>query len=119
MVSAILIILVMAGYFIVTYFTIKFIGNRKGGINPFFRILIISFLAALLWGIGIAGTDSEPGFALPAPNIIAITLMLSEGYFRGVLNGIYILVFWWVFLFIILVIRHLIKSRRNLKMSDQ
>jgi hypothetical protein len=84
------------GYIVVCYFIIRFISNLLMNANYYLRIVIISFLSALFLGIGIAGTGGEPGFGFPAPNILALILMLSLKNYNGVIVGLYVFGSWWI-----------------------
>lgn len=111
--DAIQLILVLTIYFLITYFIIKVISKFTVDFNPYLRLLTLSFFYALFWGIGIAGSDGDPGFAFPAPNIIAIGLMISIDFYRGAFTtGLYILIFWWTIFFLVMLIRHLVKKRK-------
>ena len=74
--DAIQFILLLAGYILIAYFITKFISKLTFTLNRYFKLIILSFLYAWLWGISIAATGGDPGFALPAPNIVAIDLCL-------------------------------------------
>jgi len=73
-------------------------------LNRYFQILIISFLYALFWGIGFAGSGGDPGFAFPVPNIVAIILMAINKFYQGILTGLIILGFWWLIIFAVMLI---------------
>jgi hypothetical protein len=103
-------IFVLGVYILVGYFGIKLISKWTLKLNIYLRLLILSFFYALFWGIGIAGTDGNPGFAFPAPNIIAIGLMGSIDFFRGVITGLVILVIWWAIFFAIMLLKHFSKN---------
>ena len=109
--DSIQLILLLAGYILVVYLIIKFIRNLITDLNPYLRLLLVSFIYALFWGVGIAFNGGDPGFAFPAPNIVAIALMLSDGFYRGLLTGLYILSFWWTIIFIVCLARQLIKNK--------
>ena len=111
--DAIQFILLVGGYILVTYFILKFISKWTVHSNPYLRLLILSFIYALFCGLGIAGTGGDPGFGLPVPNILAIALMFSNGFYRGVRVALYILGFWWALIFVVMLIRHIINKRHK------
>ena len=105
-------------FLVAGYFISKNIATKKCKLNEYVRISIRALSYALFFGIGIAGTDADPGFAIPVPNIIAILLMLSEGYYEGVLTGLIILLFWWTIIFSIMAIKLFLRTRRQRKHGD-
>jgi hypothetical protein len=118
--DAIQFILLLTGYILVAYLIIKFISKFIiARINSYLRLLTLSFLYALFWGIGIAGSGGDPGFAFPVPNIVAIALMISIGFYRGVVTtGLYIFLFWWAIIFLFMLIKHFIKKESRFKQAD-
>ena len=115
MTHTLLIITIPIGYIVFCYFLIKIIGNWTRDLNHYLRQIILSFLYALFLGIGIAGSDAEPGFGLPAPNIIAILLMIRDRFYQGVITGLLILCFWWILIFLFMLVIH---SYRKKKLID-
>jgi len=105
-------ILYIAGYVLIAFLLLKSISILTANINPYIRFFILSFLYSLFCGIGIAGNDGDPGFAFPAPNIVAITLMYKDNFYRGIEIAFYILAFWWLLIFAIMYISHIIKQRK-------
>jgi hypothetical protein len=105
-------------YIVIGYFGIRLVSKWISNLNVYIRMLIVSFCYALFWGIGISASGGDPGFALPAPNIIAIGLMISIGFYYGVIEGLIILGFWWILIFTIMFIRHLIKKKHLQKMES-
>ncbi len=100
-------ILVIGAYILVSYFAIKLIDKWTLKLNIYFRLLILSFCYALFWGIGIFFTGGgEPGFAFPAPNIIAIGLMGYNGFYRGILTGLGVLGIWWTIFFVFMFVKN-------------
>ena len=106
-------ILVLGAYILVSYFAIKLISKWTLKLNIYFRLLILSFSYALFWGIGIAFTGGDPGFAFPAPNIITIGLMGFMGFANGILTGLSILGIWWTMIFVFMLVRNLINKRKQ------
>ena len=100
-------------YIAIGYFSVELISKHISKFNIYSRLIIISFCYALFWGIGISATGGDPGFGFPAPNIIAIGLMIRIGYYSGAVDGLIILAFWWILIFVIMYIRHLIKMKKN------
>jgi hypothetical protein len=82
-------------------------------LNPYLRLITLSFFYALFWGIGIAGSGGEPGFGLPAPNIIAIFMMLYDRFYHGVFIGLLILCFWWTIIFLFMLIKNLYRKKSS------
>ena len=111
--------LLVGGYLLVTFFIIKFFSRLTIDFHPIPGILIRSFLYALFWGVGIAGSSGHPGFALPAPNIVALGLMAYIGFYQGVLTGLIILGFWWAIIFIVMFIRQMIRKRKAIEQEIQ
>lgn len=95
-------ILVLTAYIGITYFLIRLVRKYTSGNHKYFRLLSLSFAYALFWGLGIAaaGNGGDSGFALPAPNLVALGLMASAGYYQGLMKGLIILGFWWTIIFI-------------------
>lgn len=94
----VLFMLLVVGYIGVTYYLMRVVNKNTTGFNVWMRLCIQSFGYALFWGIGIAGSGGDPGFALPAPNIVALGLMTSIGFYSGLVTGGFILMFWWAFI---------------------
>ena len=111
-------ILLIGGYILIAYFIIKFISKLTVDINSYLRLLILSFFYALFWGLSIAASGGDPGFGFPAPNIVAIGLMLSISFYRGVVTGLYILGFWWIIIFAVMLVRNILK-RRTIKLQQK
>ncbi|KAA3622893.1 MAG: hypothetical protein DWQ02_25430 [Bacteroidetes bacterium] len=102
--------LVINGYLILVFLIIKLVKARLANGHPLVRIISLSFIYALFLGVGIVGSGGDPGFGFPAPNIVAIILMLTIGYFNGVINGIVLIIIWWGILFISMFIGSFIPS---------
>jgi hypothetical protein len=98
---------------------IKFINKGIIDLNPYLRLIILSFFYALFWGIGIAGSGAEPGFGLPVPNIVAIFLMFNDRYYQGVINGFIILCVWWTIIFLFILMKHILKKRNSTNNNTQ
>jgi hypothetical protein len=112
MLSTLLILTIPLSYFLICYFLTRFISKWTIHLNPYLRLITLSFFYALFWGIGIAGSSAEPGFGLPAPNIIAILMMLNDRFYQGVINGLLILCFWWTIIFLFMLIKQLYRKKR-------
>ena len=97
-------------YVAVSYLIIILVKNYTENINKHLRLLILSFIYASFWGIGIAANGGDPGFALPAPNIVALGLMASDGLYRGVLSGLIILGFWGIIIIIVMYLKQAKKT---------
>ena len=106
-------ILVLWLYILFTYFGIRLISKWTLNLNIYLRLAILSFYIALFWGIGIAGSNGHPGFAFPAPNFLAIGLMVFTGFYRGAVMGIGIFCIWWTLFFVLLLVRYMIKKKKQ------
>ena len=113
MLSTLLILTIPLSYFIICYFLTRFISKWTIHLNPYLRLITLSFFYALFWGVGIAGSGAEPGFGLPAPNIIAILMMLNDRFYQGVITGILILCFWWTIIFLFMFIKQLNREKKS------
>ena len=111
--GTILFIIVVAGYILAAIFVIKLITKATECINPYLRLLVLSFFYALFWGISIAATGGDPGFGFPAPNGISIAIMYSIGFDYGVITGFYILIAWWVVIFLVMLAIHTFKRKQT------
>jgi hypothetical protein len=107
------IILILWVYILTTYFGIRFISKKIHNFNIYLRLSILSFCMALFWGIGIAGSDGHPGFAFPAPNILAIGFMVFAGFYNGVLIGFEIFCIWLTLFFVLLLVRYFINKKKQ------
>src|SRR5438270_13454588 len=110
-------LLLLVIYVLISYLFLKFISKRTTNLNPYLRLLLLSFLYALFWGIGIAANGGDPDFALPAPNMWAIVLMYNDKLYHGVKFGLFVLIFWWVIIFIIMLIKYLMKKKNQVQTS--
>ncbi|HAO07900.1 MAG TPA: hypothetical protein DCQ50_13170 [Chryseobacterium sp.] len=107
-------ILVLFAYILGSYFATKQISKWTLKWNVYLRLLILSFSYALFWGVGIAFTGGDPGFAFPFPNLITIGLMGFMGFYWGILTGLAILGIWWILFFVFLLVRNLINKKKQL-----
>ena len=106
-------ILLLTGYILLTYYIVKYVAKLTINFKSYLRILLLSFFYALFWGIGFAGSGGDPGFAFPVPNIVAIILMASIGFYDGILIGLIVFGFWWTIIFIVMVVDRQINKRQN------
>jgi hypothetical protein len=111
--ESIYIILGILGYVLACWLIPKFIRKLIPNEKIYLRLLVLSFIYALFYGIGIAGSDGHPGFAFPVPNIIALYLMYDIGFYSGMVIGFYILLFWWVTILSFMLIRQLLRKKKN------
>lgn len=102
----------LTAYLAIAYLVIRLTQKHTQHKNKYFRLLLLSFLYALILGPGIAGSGGDPGFAFPAPNIVALGLMMSIGFYKGIVSGLIILSFWWVIIFMVMFIRQLIRNKK-------
>lgn len=112
-IQIILLLLALVIYIVTAYFIILLVKKRTVDTNKYFRLVVLSFVYSLFWGLGIAGSNGNPGFAIPAPNIVAIGLMLSSGFYKALLRGLVILSFWWTIIFVSMLIRQIYKNRKS------
>jgi hypothetical protein len=103
--DAIQVIIALSGYCILTYFIFKYVSRATVHFNPSLRIVIRSLLYALFLGIGLFTNGGDPGFGFPAPNIVALGLMLYIGHYSGILFDVYILCFWWIVIAVIMFVK--------------
>ena len=104
-VAIILILYILAGYL-----TITVAPKVTRTYNPFLRMLLLSFLLAMVFGIGVAATGGDPGFAFPVPVIVAVFTTNPD---LIVNSAIIPFGFWWTLFFLVLLIRHFIRMYKN------
>lgn len=99
-------IIVIGFYITVSILIVNGIRSRLSTRNRIIRLILISLLYTLLFGIGIVGYDGgEPGFALPVPvflAIIGVFITKTQHYYKA---AIIPLAFWWVLIFTIMLIK--------------
>ena len=103
-------------YIIFGILVIKYLKRKIKPNNYWSKALIMSFIYALIFGIGIVGGSySEPGFALPSPILLAGIVDVFIGTDLSIMtNGILIpLLFWWILIFAIMSSINFIKSRKK------
>lgn len=83
--------------------------------HHYLRLLILSFVYTLIFGIGIVGGFGDPGFAFPFPIIITLAAYIAYPIpFKLVINGLIIpLFFWWALIYTVMSIRHIIVSQKK------
>src|SRR5688572_18804948 len=102
----VLLVLLMFGYLVGAFLTIRYVNKQLVGKRLYLKLLILASLNALFFGIGIIGSfehPGDPGFALPAPNLIAIisTFFLDWGFIDTIIPlGIFVC--WWILIYAIL-----------------
>jgi hypothetical protein len=97
-------------YFVGAYLLVIFVKKNIPRTRVKSRIASLSFLYAFFYGLGIAASGGDPGFGMPAPNGVAIAMMLWVKNYNGVFIGLEILAAWWIFIAVIMVVRHMIAS---------
>ena len=107
-----ILVLILIAYFSLGIICSKLLGWIIKTTNPIIRIGIFSFFYAFYFGIGIAGTGGEPGFAFPCPIILVGFLTNSE---RIVYSVLIPLLFWWVVIFLLMLLKHQLKKRKTTK----
>lgn len=112
MLDVIQFIIVLTAYIAVSCFIIWLIKRYLVHANKYFRLLTLSFVYALFLGISIALSGGHPGFAFPAPNIIALGLMVISGFYSGIIKGLIILCIWWVVFFVFMLIRLALNKKK-------
>ena len=104
-------ILLLAAYIAISHIIIKCIKKHIVYSNQYLRQLTLSFVYALFWGIGFFGGGADDtGYILPAPNILALGIMMSIGFYRGIMIGLLVVLFWWLLFFIFMLILRFIKN---------
>ena len=111
------IFLIVMVYFTACFFAVRLIKKIIKGINLYLQIVVLTFFYALFYGFGIVATGGDPGFGFPAPNLISIILMWNF-IVDGNLIDIYILLFWWLLIFLIILIRFLVTKGKRVKIPS-
>lgn len=108
-------IIVAVAYIIGTYYLIRFIRIRLRAINRYLGVVILSFVYALFFGLGILGSGGDPGFALPFPiTLTALIYVWDWVPWTHFINGVIIpLTFWWFLFLLMMMIRQFIAARRT------
>jgi len=90
-------------YALFCYFVIKYARRELDRHPNAKRLTLLSLLYSLLFGLSIFGSGGEPGFALPATNLIAFVLFIVYSGKLFVLEFIIgTTFFWWFFIYIFL-----------------
>src|SRR5688572_14447215 len=103
----------LLGYVLIGYGLIRFIRIKTRLFMPIPRLLLISLLYALIFGVGILGSGGDPGFAFPFPLLLTGTLYILE-WRETILfvNGFLIpLALWWSILFVLMLVNHFIRKK--------
>ncbi|HEY9113197.1 MAG TPA: hypothetical protein VIN10_00770 [Bacteroidales bacterium] len=114
-------ILIIVSYFILCFILIQLIRKKMIPSSRLLRILLTTLIVAILFGVGIfGGSNAEPGFALPAPIIIAFIFDILEGNETSfILRGsILPLLFWWILFFFASYIFLFFESKRKTKVEN-
>jgi len=116
MIDNVILFVIVMGYLIAGNYPSKFILKRLASTNPYLKLLVLSFCYAMIFGIGILGSNGgDPGFAFPFPIILAALIYIWEWpevkfFITGV---VFPLGFWWTLIFIVMLMKDAIKRRRN------
>lgn len=113
--------LIILAYILFSYFILKYVSKKNLIVQPYLRLFTVSFFYALLLGPSIITSGGgEPGFAIPAPNLVAIIINPIYFNLNLILSTLAILVFWWLIIFIGMSINHFftIKSLKKELQKD-
>ena len=117
--ESVVIILGIIVYVLGCWLVPRFVRKRTSAEKHYLRLVALSFIYALFYGIGIAGSGGHPGFAFPVPNIIALYLMYDIGFYSGMVIGLYVLLVWWVIVFGFMLIRQKFRKRKEANLQHQ
>ena len=81
--------------------------------NPYLRVLLVSFLCAAFYGIGLVGpSEPEPdSFVLPAPVGLAVADDLYTN--KNVKSNLIFLLIWWTIIGSLMYAREVIKRHES------
>lgn len=108
---------IISAYIFIGYYLTRFIRKQITTSNPYRRLAILSFTYSMIFGLGIAGGGGDPGFALPFPIILTgIFDLWMRVELRIFIRGFFIpLIFWWIVIFVIMLLRDLLEGRLKIK----
>lgn len=100
------------GYFLLAFLVIKIIRRHVRASHWLLRCLILSFAYGLFFGPGAVGGGGDPGFAMPAPVVIA-AWYATKGQLLN--NSVFPFLFWWAVVFSFMVTVRAVKLIRKKK----
>ena len=108
-----IIVVIIIGYILIGYYVTKYVRKLTVSYKGIPRLILLSFLYTMIYGIGLIGGGGNPGFALPSPLVfIGIFDMLECVEWKIFINGFIIpLTFWWILIFMIMLIKYWIKEK--------
>lgn len=100
-----LLLLTLIGYLVGAFLAIRFTNRRIVGKPPYRQLLIRAFLYALFFGFGFIvyiGNTADPGFAMIAPNLLAMIFMVlvNDEVFGMIVLPVGTLLFWWLVIYL-------------------
>ena len=120
MLDFILMVAIIAGYIGCGYFLTKYVRKWTANMNPYIRLVVLSFSYALIFGLGILSSGrGDPGFAFPFPIILTGILELLNWeetmiYLRSVIIPLFFL---WALILVVMLIIDMVN--RKLKRQAQ
>lgn len=104
----------LIAYIIGGIYIIGLIRKRIILLNTYLKIFIVSFLYAMIFGLGLYTTGGDPGFGFPCPVFFAGLFFIWDwpDMSQFVFNFLIPLVFWWTLSFIILFIKEILNKRK-------
>jgi len=100
-------------YCFIAYLVLAILPKVTHKIHSYLKVTIHSFIYALIFGIGAAASGGDPGLAFPLPVIVAPFFTNPNLMIDTVLLPF---LFWWIIIFLVMIISHLIKNRHIRKL---
>ena len=88
----------------------KLVRKKTQHLKPIIRVILLSLLLTITFGIGIIASGGNPGFGFPAPIILAILFTNPD---LIVFSAIVPFFVWWAFFFIVELLRLLIQRHKS------
>lgn len=108
-------IVIVISYYLGLYYLTKYISNFLTPLSKYLRVTILSFIYALLFGVGFLGSGGDPGFATPFPIILAgLYYVWKWSPWDLFINGVILpFLFWWLTIFIIIIIKYNLNNKNS------
>ncbi len=90
----------LIAYGVVSYLIVQFARKKISKDSYYKRIISLSLVYSLLFGLTICGSGNYNGFAFPATNLVTIILYLI--YLETHIFLLITILFWWLFFFIMM-----------------